>query len=114
MTAAFNKAWMLLKYKSVEEEERSYGGVSHREHPLYGQEGYDKPAVRGQAPLRHMGEDPMDEEKLRALAEMMEREGIEPPQPTGPPGNIGVAGSMGTPEKPLSPNPFQMKRKPSL
>jgi len=127
MTTAFKKAWMLLKYKSAEEEERSYGDVSHREHPLHGQEGYGQSVGRGyemmpddeqeenrahRIPMEGT-KNPMEEDKRRASAEMMEDEGIEPPQPRGPPGDIGVAGSM-SPQKPLEPNPFQMKRKPSL
>lgn len=110
MTTAFDKAWLLLKnrghapLRQEEESPQDYLSDDELEH-----EGMSTAAK--DIPLEY---DSMKEEKLRALAEMMEREGIEPPQSRGPPSDIGAAGSMGTPEKPLSPNPFQMKRKPSL
>ena len=41
MASPFSQAWEILKYfKNPHDEERSYGGVSMREHPLFGQENY--------------------------------------------------------------------------
>ena len=41
MASPFSQAWKILKYfKNPHDEERSYGGVSMREHPLFGQENY--------------------------------------------------------------------------
>lgn len=42
MASPFSQAWEILKYfKNPHDEERSYGGVSMREHPLFGQPGYE-------------------------------------------------------------------------
>ena len=41
MASPFSKAWEILKYfRNPHDEEKSYGGVSMREHPLFGQENY--------------------------------------------------------------------------
>ena len=97
MSNAFNKAWILLKnrgYEMMPDDEQE----ENRAHRV---------------PMEDM-KNPMEEHKRRALAEMMEEEGEdEMPPPRGPPSDIGMAGSM-SPQKPLEPNPFQMKRKPSL
>jgi len=124
MSGAFANAWMILKNRA-QEEERSYGDVSHREHPLYGQEGYGQPAGRGHAIMRDP-EEMEEEERLaehegQSEAEMMEEEGVEMPQrPHGPPANIGQAGSTGG-APPREGNPFQQamgslqqRGKPSL
>ena len=114
MTTAFDKAWVLLKNRGHAPmrggENMRFDPEDYLSNDELAQEGL--PVDSKDIPLEY---DPVKEEKMRALAEMMEQEGEdEMPPPRGPPSDIGVAGSMGTPEKPLSPNPFQMKRKPSL
>ena len=42
MASPFAEAWKLLKYfKNPHDEEASYGGVSYRDHPLFGMPGYE-------------------------------------------------------------------------
>ena len=123
MSGAFANAWILLKNRA-QEEERSYGDVSYREHPLYGQEGYGQPTGRSHAIMRdpeEMEEERMADHERQSEAEMMEEEGEEEmPPPRGPPANIGQAGSSGG-APPREGNPFQQamgslqqRGKPSL
>ena len=85
MSNAFNKAWILLKNRGYE--------------MMPDDEQEENRAHR--VPMEDM-KNPMEEEGEDEM-----------PPPRGPPSDIGMAGSM-SPQKPLEPNPFQMKRKPSL
>jgi hypothetical protein len=84
MASAFSHAWNLLKqFKNPHDEERSYGNVSYREHPLHGQEGYEG----GMSPKEMMERqnasfDPLMEEP-QGHPEEMQRVG-EPPNPFKP------------------------------
>lgn len=58
MASPFSQAWAILKYfkNPHDEEEATYGGVSYREHPLFGQENYqgtrrDQPTEREMAEM---------------------------------------------------------------
>ena len=115
MSGAFANAWILLKNRA-QEEERSYGDVSYREHPLYGQEGF-----RGSE--EESGSDDFDEEQNNTDIDEKERTGVaEKPRllSARPPTNIGQAGSSGG-APPREGNPFQQamgslqqRGKPSL
>ena len=63
----FNKAWEILKYfRNPHDEERSYGGVSMRDHPLFGQPGYEG-TKRDQPTERDMLE--MDDPRMANMAD---------------------------------------------
>ena len=67
MASPFSKAWEILKYfKNPHDEERSYGGVSMRDHPLFGQPGYEG-TMRDQPTEREMLE--MDDPRMGNMAD---------------------------------------------
>ena len=90
MASPFSKAWNLLKYfkNPHDEEEATYGSVSYRNHPLFGQPGYegssrDQPTEREMA---EMGDPSMIEDSVDAM-EMAPLARRSPPP-------IGIRGSM--------------------
>ena len=67
MASPFSKAWDILKYfKNPHDEEKSYGGVSMRDHPLFGQPGYEG-TMRDQPTERDMLE--MDDPRMGNMAD---------------------------------------------
>lgn len=106
MASAFSQAWKLLKqFSNPHDEEKSYGNVSYREHPLHGQEGYES----GMPPKEMMERQnaPFD------FSHMESQEGLEgypqithePFRPTEPPNpfkpNMPERGTM---------NPMELER----
>ena len=60
-------AWKILKYfRNPHDEEKSYGGVSMRDHPLFGQPGYEG-TMRDQPTEREMLE--MDDPRMANMAD---------------------------------------------
>ena len=67
MASPFSKAWKILKYfRNPHDEEKSYGGVSMRDHPLFGQPGYEG-TMRDQPTEREMLE--MDDPRMANMAD---------------------------------------------
>jgi len=67
MASPFSQAWEILKYfKNPHDEERSFGGVSMRDHPLFGQPGYEG-TMRDQPTERDMLE--MDDPRMGDMAD---------------------------------------------
>jgi len=106
MASPFFQAWNLLKYfKNPHDEEKSYGGVSMRDHPLFGMPGYegtmrDQPNEREIAEMEGMpmAEDSLDNMEMPPLARDRYKQGIghegskyRPPNPFG-----GERGSIHT------------------
>ncbi len=82
---AFTDAWTVLKNyganapKMPPTEEESYGGISHRNHPLFGQPGYRPSRLEAPTPLDTDEPKPLppptfDEEYSGALQDMPENE----------------------------------------
>lgn len=102
MASPFSKAWDILKYfKNPHDEERSYGGVSMREHPLFGQENYqgtgrDAPQIMAEMDDPLMAEDSVDAMELAPLARDRYKQ------------RAGMGGFEGPKYRP--PNPFRGER----
>jgi len=68
MASPFSQAWEILKYfKNPHDEEKSYGGVSMREHPLFGQPNYQGTGRDAQREMAEMEGMPMSEDSLDAI-----------------------------------------------
>tara|TARA_R100000231_G_scaffold129485_1_gene100893 strand:+ start:1189 stop:1710 length:522 start_codon:yes stop_codon:yes gene_type:complete len=102
MATPFSKAWKILKYfKNPHDEERSYGGVSMREHPLFGQENYqgtgrDAPQIMAEMDDPLMAEDSVDAMEMPPLARDRYKQ------------QAGMGGHEGPKYRP--PNPFEGER----
>ena len=104
MASPFSQAWEILKYfKNPHDEERSFGGVSMRDHPLFGQPGYegtmrDQPTERDMLEMDdpRMAEDSVDAMEIPPLARDRYKQ------------RAGMGGHEGPKYRP--PNPFEGER----
>ena len=101
---AFTDAWTVLKNfganapRMPPTEEESYGGISHRNHPLFGQPGYRPSRLEAATPLKTDGPKPLppetfDEGYSGALQDMPENE-MDLSTPSNP-----FSGESMTPQK---------------
>lgn len=102
MASPFSQAWDILKYfKNPHDEEASYGSVSMREHPLFGQPGYEGTGRDSQRAMAEMddplmAEDSVDAMELAPLARDRYKQ------------RAGMGGHEGPKYRP--PNPFEGER----